>query len=548
MKYLMYALYTEEPIKMGSSGKQSDVEKALKYIAGSSIRGAFINKYIKKYIKENESNEEFINKNNWILKETFFSDAYIGDKNEENIFRTITIPLVFYAEKEQIRHSNGEKDLSVHSVILPNDKPKDGEEVATLEKYGFVSNKGIKVLDVNMIDNMHIKISNKSSNSGEDKNQIFRYEAIDRGQIFIGYIKVTDEKLQQVKNIIKVNDIFYIGGSKGSGYGRCRVISVSLKDDISYEDILNIKKNKCIEYENKKYFTIYAASNLILLNEFGGVTNIIEEKFLEKKLGLKDVKLEKAMISSNITDGYNHKWKGRNIQQTAVSAGSVYLYSFQGIWDEEKAKDIEENGIGQRKTEGFGNIIFNMCMNSNKIQAYRKNNKNDEDNKKEITNEDKVIIQNMINDIYVQRANNEFIKAYYDAETKYNILNLSSSQIVKLYDVITRALLSENKEIINKHKKDIKSKESSKTYKAYQKEKINNKNMFEILEYILDDKEKFENFNTEINLKSLVLNKDSNEIRAKEFSEFQKKCLFMKNVLYYFIREEKEKDDKNTIL
>ena len=82
------------------------------------------------------------------------------------------------------------------------------------------------------------KVSNLHINKKGEKNKLFRYESIKKDQIFSGIIKVVkDEYVQEVLNLFS-NEAVYIGGSKGSGYGRCIIENMKVlegnPEDVDY--------------------------------------------------------------------------------------------------------------------------------------------------------------------------------------------------------------------------------------------------------------------------------------------------------------------------
>ena len=89
---------------------------------------------------------------------------------------------------------------------------------------------------------------------------MFRYEAIEKGQIFRALIKVNLSE-DEIEKVIKVlNDgEFYIGGSKGSGYGKVEII----EDEIEVLD--NNPESIDILSDIKNEFIIFTTSDGIFI-------------------------------------------------------------------------------------------------------------------------------------------------------------------------------------------------------------------------------------------------------------------------------------------
>ncbi|QNU68457.1 hypothetical protein EHE19_008690 [Ruminiclostridium herbifermentans] len=541
MKYMELTIQTQQPVKLGFGGGQTDVEKALNYIPGSTIRGMFIQKYIKKNGLSELREDDY-----WLLKDVYFGDGMIAGYWEGKAYQSIPVPMIYFAKKDDLR-KNGLNGLSVKTIMGDKSELSEEEKNVGTGQFCFIkrTSKKCNICPVNMVDNLHINIGD----DGED-SQLFRYEAIDRDQTFICMIGYSEEHEDEIKDVIKENDIIYIGGSKSSGYGRCLIL-----DCIKIEEDSVLKREKRVEPSTdkleKQYFTIYALSNLLLKNEDGSVASYIPESLLETALGLENIKFEKAFTHITITNGFNFKWNGRLVQQSAVAAGSVFVYSFEGNWDKERAKEIEKRGIGERKQEGFGKIIFNMDMQCSEMKVYE--NKDEEkyveekyvnEDKILLDNEDKETIQRLVNNIYQKRVRDAFRNVGYSLKSLesnvHNIsLSLSNSQISELYYFLMN--LNDNTEDKNKLElknfvQNIEKRNNSITKKVYSNSYINGTNLFNYLKDMAEDKTKFTSSISGLNNNRVELC----GIYSKEITNFEKKKLYLKNILYFYMRERGE--------
>jgi CRISPR-associated protein Csx10 len=70
--------------------------------------------------------------------------------------------------------------------------------------------------------------------------------------------------------------------------------------------------------------------------------------------------LESAYMEGTFIGGFNRKWGLPLPQVPAVKAGSVFVYKYQSDFvTEDWIHNLEREGIGERKTEGFGRIAIN---------------------------------------------------------------------------------------------------------------------------------------------------------------------------------------------
>ena len=54
MRYLVYKIFTEEPVKISGQNKAEEAESSLDYIPGSAVRGAVVGAYLRRGAKEEE--------------------------------------------------------------------------------------------------------------------------------------------------------------------------------------------------------------------------------------------------------------------------------------------------------------------------------------------------------------------------------------------------------------------------------------------------------------------------------------------------------------
>ena len=48
MRYLVYKIFTEEPVKISGQNKAEEAESSLDYIPGSAVRGAVVGAYLRR--------------------------------------------------------------------------------------------------------------------------------------------------------------------------------------------------------------------------------------------------------------------------------------------------------------------------------------------------------------------------------------------------------------------------------------------------------------------------------------------------------------------
>ena len=101
-----------------------------------------------------------------------------------------------------------------------------------------------------------------------------------------------------------------------------------------------------------------ALSHTAMRNHISGEYCGIDTVELAGLLGVSNLEIEKCATSVVDVRGYNRKWGVRIPSITMYEKGSVFKLKFDGVISEEKLKAVMDRGIGVRRNEGFGRVIF----------------------------------------------------------------------------------------------------------------------------------------------------------------------------------------------
>ena len=532
--YVRYKLLLEEPVKMGKPGDQSNTE-TLTYIAGSSVRGAFLSLYIDKYYPDVKGLDKDPAIRRELFTETRFFDAWII-MDGKSLF---PFPGIYYADKHKLRaaEQTDEKGkpvkLEIHCCI--SDIPGEGEVRLGRNAYCALGRDSVIQGSVRTDGNLHIAVGK----NGTDK-KMFRYEAISAGQEFCGMIQCSDESVaDHYKKVIDGRTI-YLGGAKGSGYGRCKVVSAETIGAAEAVSMYGLRRK-----EQPKLLTVLALSNLILLNEDGEESCSIDECLLEKKLGITNVELVKSYVGTILTSGYNHTWKSWHMQRTAVSAGSLLVYTYEGTLAEDLLTSFETMGVGQRREEGFGRIILNpdiervILEKAGIKQVHRRP-------VRAFSEEDKSVLGMIQKHVNRRRMKDliEYAASKTADESAPGLSSLSKTQKARLYnllnDVLDKRLYPEEKVAKERLKKFIFEDIKANTEKIYTDKATMmivgvRKFLANVILDLADDKKKFADFcKASVGFKELYFE----GVEHDNESDFRLKCLFVKEVLYILMRKE----------
>lgn len=343
---LLYEIRIVEPVKAGGSGAQNNAE-SLSYIPGSMMRGGLIGRLLRSGACNNDDVEH-------ILQTVRFSDV-LPMAGGEPLF---TCPSIYYADKHVLReaertgeelkaHVRAPRVLSdLHYVARDGESnpaiPQEGELAIGRGRYASLRD-GLALYSVRMTGNLHVSVK---------AGRMYRYEAIAPGQTYTGTICCEDGETAALLGDALTDAILYLGGSRGSGYGRCEVMRVQRTEMTSEAERYGIHRKA----ENH-ILPIYALSNLILLDENGEETSIIDPALLEQALGITNVQWQRSYTSIHNVNGYNHTWRAGQVQRTAVAAGSILYYTYEGELEDDRAAALEERGVGLRREDGYGRIL-----------------------------------------------------------------------------------------------------------------------------------------------------------------------------------------------
>ncbi len=213
---------------------------------------------------------------------------------------------------------------------------------------------------------IHNTVEDSVQRPTSDVGGVFSREAIKAGTVLRGKIRWKKSLNLKVEDFKKSpeKDSVRLGTSKKDDYGLAK-FEVFVKESDEKD-----------ERKLKNELVVYLASDVLLRNDNLRQTNLVVDlaEKLGKKLGaeLTEAKTE-GLISSIIQvrriESWQVSWGFPRPTLTAMAAGSVVVFNSDKDLIFDDLKKIEAEGIGERRGEGYGQIIFNppLLMNSVKI-------------------------------------------------------------------------------------------------------------------------------------------------------------------------------------
>lgn len=325
---LKYEIYLEEPVVCKSAGGSQ--EKTVDYIEGSKIMGVVSQRL--------QDNDEFIK----MLDEgkMIFSDAIL----EENGIRLTEVPASVYAIK------NNKKEYRDKLY-----EPADNHETEQLSsmKHCYVYDDGKDTfLHESVETEIHYhhtrpvdKSIGRADPSVDSNSTFYQISSISPRQTFAGYILGNAEEIRKIAELLNASEDCYIGNSKSSEYGYCRIFVHSLKkmeNHVFHTDRLAVKLNApALIYNNHAMASV-------------DPQDLIHEILVSLQIDSGLVQSQRFYLKYGETGGFNVTWGMKKPTLPVFDQGTVVDIHFKNAMD---ISVPEAWHIGERTAEGFGETI-----------------------------------------------------------------------------------------------------------------------------------------------------------------------------------------------
>jgi CRISPR-associated protein Csx10 len=431
MKAVNFLLHTRQPILATSLQGDPNSDVSYPYIPGSMLRGALIGRYLKQY----QPSEKDILDNPDVVRlffdgNTRYLNAYIWDREQKT--RSLPIPNCLCKSK-----GDDDPEKIVNRIQKTIDSPKQ------VQGFCVINDQDIRLHKVKRRINIHNQRDRQRGRGVEGSGAVFRYDAIDAEQTFQSVILCDrDEDVDIIKSLLQRQDI-WLGGSQSAGYGH---VTVQLLEDDSWNEVgVNWE-----ERSSQSNFTITLLSNLILRDDCGQPTTnpqvLIKE--ISEALGT-NLKLLDFYANVEVVGGFNRKWGLPLPQISSISLGSIFVFEKPENIQDEKMWNIEAQGVGERKVDGFGRISINWIAEVDEFQVDKTSEINNTFEAEIITNQQHIENQGsetakiMARRILSQKLDELLLKQIRpNVPTEAKDIYVSNSQLSQLMNV-TRQSLSE---------------------------------------------------------------------------------------------------------
>jgi CRISPR-associated protein Csx10 len=363
-EYLWYTLTLRSPAIVSGVSNDPNSAATLSFIPGSAIRGALAGRLLAD--KVDPEGEEF---RRLILSgDVRFLHAYPEIGGE----RSLPAPVSLRAEKN--KPENG-RDLADYGG-----DPSEAEDMEDFWKHWpaedlasagapFLSPAASAVFSKAVPDvraRLHQQRDRKKGRPWKDRKNgveeshgaIFAYEYLEAGQTFRGAIQLRPEAKEarnRIETLLQKAPLL-VGRSRRAGYGgeadirfeakpigrETGSVSGELRRDLAPGDEFRLRTlSACVVRDPGTGQLDPAALEFAVLKRLGGRAEVVRRRRAFERVG-----------------GFNLKWRLETPQALAAAAGSVLVLRAKSEISADDLREIEHDGIGERKAEGFGRVVF----------------------------------------------------------------------------------------------------------------------------------------------------------------------------------------------
>jgi CRISPR-associated protein Csx10 len=217
---------------------------------------------------------------------------------------------------------------------------------------------------------MHVCIDKKTQRVVQ--GDLYGYTALRARQYFVGELLCSGEaswqRLREMTGIGEESPLtWWLGKARQRGYGQ---VTAWLERCDDYQQTwIRLPLQQRVS-DPEQAITVTLLTDTIVSNLWGQQAAGFTEDWLEQTLGLGPLEVQNAFARTRVVDGFNATLGLPRWRITALVAGSTALITLEKPikgW-EERMEMLEAEGIGLRRSEGFGRLAFNhpvfeQCQN-----------------------------------------------------------------------------------------------------------------------------------------------------------------------------------------
>ena len=368
----------QEPLLVAQKSQVANAFETLNNVPGVVLLGAFASKAARR-MDLADGSKELVQFTDIFFRGGFsVSGLLSADKRKSTLYPAVTAPASWVQcplyPKIAKNSANRPHEL-IDLLEKPDQKKCDAcqpgkmDTPSKLEKVGgFVSLSDFKHFELDKKSELHTTMER---NGRVKEGDLYTYELIQGGQWFMGEMRCKADVWEMLQTVtgIRKDTLYPIRLGKGirRGYGLTYLLLEEMDDDepspwtIKSLDARLQKDDDAATFE----INMLLLTDTILLDSWGRSQHSFDQNLLAKLLKIPSDKIGGKIdqfVSSRIVDGFNTYRGIPRWRDEAIQAGSVVRFTLKAANASEAIKilaNIEQDGIGLRRHEGFGRVAFN---------------------------------------------------------------------------------------------------------------------------------------------------------------------------------------------
>ncbi len=338
MHRIRYQITTLAPVIISAVSGDRNMVRTEQHIPGAAVLGLLAKRIIneKALDKNAHQDDDFYA---WFLQGKLqIGNAYIISRDEYGKYQHFPTP--FSIEREK------------HGTAVYDSLFREMDETKYIGDYCQLDADSIQIQPVETRIEFHHK--RKRETGVSEEGLIFNYESIAPEQTFEGEIRGLESDLELLLKYTGNQWTASLGRSRNAQYGTVEFRFLYNEPEEIPAPAIN----------NEQEISMTLLSDLILYNEFGFPTVDVDdlEQELQKLLG--KVQIKKAFVKKNHVENFIGIWRLKKPSDSCFKTGSAFLLKLDSI-NTDKLKALQESGLGERRHEGFGRVVFGWQTHPN---------------------------------------------------------------------------------------------------------------------------------------------------------------------------------------
>lgn len=367
----------DEPVILSQKAEAGNEFETIDYIPGAALRGAFAALVAARHDLADTAGQSYAAFVELFTRERVrFSMLYPARfpdvKKPTAIFPTIPAPggLLsceihpgFPASSAALAH--GVADYT-HRTALADYEPECPEchnALKPLEGFYSLQSNPQKMKKVRHIQEMHVQLAPETHRAA--KGKLYSFDALRPGQFFVGELWCANsaawEDLQTLANLPQDGPlVLRLGKANRRGYGK---VTLWLQPYTGTSPWYGLPFEERVAADME--LTLTLLTDAIATDTWGRFRSGFDADWLKELLGVK-VELQRSFCSTRPVDAFNNHLGLPRWRDVALCAGSAVGFRIAEPLSMEqqdavmaKMKGLENDGLGLRRNEGFGRVIFN---------------------------------------------------------------------------------------------------------------------------------------------------------------------------------------------